>query len=137
MIKSKKDVQKTYLRLNLIFVTFITIWFHACCFVSPRYSDAQIQMLCGVLSIIIPIIISLGVCYFVLPEKAREQWYIMVLSCVISISIVAPICMTITNFITEVFHFTHPWLYYILTTAHLICFSILELRLYKKLYDAD
>ena len=133
MIKFKKIKEESW--SYVILITFMAILAYFQCIMSPHCSDVQKQIICDVLSIIIPILISLGVCHFILPKKTREPWYIRVIICVILISMAVPVCILITNVVKDVFHFTHPWLYYILTTAFLIFFSIYGICKYKKLHD--
>ena len=134
MIKFKKYSLQPDSWSFVILCSIMSILAYIQCIISPHYSDVQKQIICDVLSIIIPILISLAICYFILPEKTREHWYIRVISYVLLISMVVPVCILITYFVDIYFHFTHPWLYYILTIAYLIVFSIYELRLYKKLH---
>ena len=135
MIKSKKQTRESYAKshyISLIVATLGVICFYTLCTVTNLYTDAQIHMLEGILSMTIPLSIGLATCYFITRGKTQNQWYIRVISYTACISALAPTFMILSNAFETFFPYFSPWTYYILSTVFLILLIILEVREYNK-----
>ena len=132
MIKDKKQTHKLSPYTVPATAILFAISFYTGCAIPNFYTEAQIHMLGGILSVIIPISLTLVVFYLISRGKIQNQWYTRALAYALYISVLVPGLFGVSNAIEKLFPSISPWTYYILSTVFLILFFILEVRSHNK-----